>query len=186
MKTAEVRAAKYVEAVRSKGSAYADRIKAEATDIRKDAELRASKSKAAQVRASHLERQAQGILERAREEATRILDGVAPYRKFGAFLRSIWDGLHSSKIRKQVKSEFVQKIENLSREASDERASRRRAERRATELTDLVEKSGLVQAATSREVLRLEQRLNVKIGQKPKKLTPQIAVSAPFGGAHGS
>ncbi|MBO6507581.1 MAG: hypothetical protein JJ979_03700, partial [Roseibium sp.] len=184
MKTAEVRAAKYVEAVKSKGSTYADRVKAEAAAIRKDAEIRVSEAKAAEARATRLEQRAQTILERTKLEAARILSGVAPYRKCGALLRSIWDGLNSSRIRKKARSEFAQQVDTLSRQASDERISRRRAERRAAELTDMVGRSGLVQAATSREVSRLERRLNVKIGQKTKKLTPQVAVSAPFGGAH--
>ncbi|MES0810059.1 hypothetical protein ABLO27_11300 [Roseibium sp. SCPC15] len=186
VKAAEERAAKYVEAIKSKGSAYADRIKAEATDIRKDAELRASETKAAQVRASHLERQAQGVLERARQEAARILEGVAPYRKFGAFLRSIWDGLNSSKIRKKARSEFAQQIENLSREASEERASRRRAEQRASELENAMRNSGLVQSATSREVSRLTRRLDAEIDKNSNMLTPETVLTAPSGGSHGS
>lgn len=186
VKAAEKRAAKYVEAVKSKGSAYADRIKAEATDIRKDAELRASEAKAAQARAIQLERQAQGTLVRARQEAARILEGVAPYRKFGAFLRSIWDGLNSSKIRKKARSEFVRQIENLSWEASEERASRLRAEQRAAKLEGVMRNSGLVQAATSREVSRLKRRLDAEINKNSNVLTPETALTAPFGGSHGS
>ncbi|MGS4987496.1 hypothetical protein ACVDG9_05980 [Roseibium sp. RP-7] len=186
VKAAERRAAKYVEAVKSKGSAYADRIKAEATDIRKDAELRASKAKAAQARAIHLERQAQGVLERARQEAARILSRVAPYRKVGAFVRSIWDGLSSSGTRKKVRSEFAQQIENLSREASEEAASRRRAEQRAAELEGVVRNSGLIQAATSREVSRLKRRLEPEIIENPNLLTSKTALTAPFRGSHGS
>ncbi len=185
VKAAEERAARYVEAVKSKGSAYADRIKAEAANVRKDAELRASEAKAAQVRASRLERQAQGILERARQDAARILEGIAPYRKVGVILRSIWDGLSSSRIRKKVRSEFAQQIENLLREASEERASRRRAEQRAAELDGVVRTSGLVQAATSREVSRLKRRLDAEIDKNSNVLTPETALTAPSGGGHG-
>lgn len=185
LQTAEVRAARYVEAVKSKGSAYVDRVKAEAAEIRKGAEIRASEAKAAQARAIHLERQAQGGLERAKLEAARILSRVAPYRKCGALLRSIWDGLNSSKIRKKARSEFAQQVDTLSRQVSDERASRRHAERRAAELTDLVENSGLVQAATSREVSRLKRRLEIEIGPKTKKLTPKSPCTEPSGGVHG-
>ncbi len=186
VKAAEERATRYVAAVKSKGSVYAHRIKKEATDIRKQAELRASEAKAAQVRASQLERQAQGILERARQEAARILDCVEPYRKFGAFLRSIWDGLNSSKIRKRARSEFVRQIENLSREASEERTSRRRAEQRASELEGVMRNSGLVQAATSREVTRLKRRLEPEIIENPNLLTSETALTAPSGGSHGA
>ncbi|MTI00333.1 hypothetical protein E1297_30465 [Roseibium sp. RKSG952] len=185
VKAAEERAAKYVEAVKSKGSAYADRIKAEATDIRKDAELRASKAKAAQARANHLERQAQGALERAKLEAARILSRVAPYRKAGAFVRSIWDGLSSSRIRKKVRFEFAQQIENLSREASEEAALRRRAEQRASELEGAVRNSELIQAATSREVYRLKRRLEPEIIENPNLLTSETALTVPSGGGHG-
>ena len=186
VKAAEERAARYVEAVKSKGSAYADRIKEEATNVRKDAELRASEAKAAQVRASHLERQAQGILERTRQEAARILEGVAPYRRFGAFLRSIWDGLNSSKIRKKARSEFAQQIENLSRETSKERASRVHAEQRVAKLEGLMRTSGLVQSATAREASRLKRRLDAEIDKNSNMLTPETALTVPFGGSHGS
>ncbi|MGY4751425.1 plasmid recombination protein [Pannonibacter sp. Q-1] len=185
VKAAEERAARYVEVVKSKGSAYAERIKAEATNIRNDAELRAAEAKAAQARATRLERQAQGVLERARREAARILEGVAPYRKFGAFLRSIWDGVNSSKIRRQTRSEFAQQIENLSREASEERASRRRAEQRASELESAMRNSGLVEAATSREVSRLKRRLDAEIDKNSNVLTPESALTAPSGGGNG-
>ncbi|CTQ73637.1 plasmid recombination protein [Roseibium alexandrii] len=186
VKAAEERAARYVEAVKSKGSAYAEKIKAEAADIRKEAELRASEAKAAQVRASQLERQAQGVLERARLEAARILSKVAPYRKAGAFVRSIWDGLSSSKIRKKVRSEFAQQIDNLSREASEEAASRRRAEQRASELEGVVRNSKLIQAATSHEVYRLKRRLEPEIIENPNLLTSETALTVPSGGSHGS
>ncbi|NVJ64770.1 MAG: hypothetical protein HWD84_11170 [Flavobacteriaceae bacterium] len=186
VKATEERAARYVEAVKSKGSAYADRIKAEAANVRKDAELRASEAKAAQVRASRLEREAQGILERARQDAARILQGVAPYRKVGVILRSIWDGLSSSRIRKKVRSEFAQQIENLSREASEERTSRRRAEQRASELEGVVRNADLIQAATSREVNRLKRRLEPEITENPNLLTSETALTAPSGGSHGS
>lgn len=186
VKAAEERAARYVEAVKSKGSAYADRIKAEATDIRMEAERRASEAKAAQVRASQLERQAHGVLDRAKLEAARILSRVAPYRKAGAFVRSIWDGLSSSRIRKKVRSEFAQQIENLSREVSEEAASRRRAEQRASELEGVMRNSGLVQAATSREVSRLKRRLEPELIENPNLLTSETALTAPSGGRHGS
>ncbi len=185
-KEAEERAAKYVAAVKSKGFAYADRIKAEVTEIRKDAELRASKAKAAQARATRLERQAQGILERAKSEAARILEGVAPYRKVGGFLRSIWDGLTSSKIRKQARSEFTQQMEHLSQKASEERAARRFAEQRASELEGVVRNSGMVQAAASREVSRLKRHLEAEIARNSKRLTRETARTAPARGCHGS
>ncbi|MEP3046831.1 MAG: plasmid recombination protein [Roseibium sp.] len=186
LKTAEVRAEKYVQAVKSKGSAYADQVKAEAAEIRRTAETWAVQAKAAQARATRLERRAQGILERAKLEAARVLSGIAPYRKFGALVRSIWDGLNTVGIQEKARSEFAQQVKHLSKQASEERASRQRAEERATELANIVQGSGLVQAATSREVSRLKRRLEAEIGSKTKMLTPQIAVRAPSGGRRGS
>jgi vacuolar-type H+-ATPase subunit H len=185
VQAAEEQAAKYIEAVKSKGSAYADRVKAEAAEIRRDAESRASEAKAAQARATRLERQAQGILERAKSEAARILAGVAPYRKVSAFLRSIWDGLNSSKIQKKARSEFVRQMEILSKEASEERASRRRAEQRAVTLEGIVRHSALIQAATLREVSRLKKHLDAGNAKNSTILTPEPALTAPSGVLHG-
>nr|WP_319385611.1 hypothetical protein [uncultured Roseibium sp.] len=185
LRNAREKADKFIRNTKAKGSAYVDKTKTEAATIRKSAEIRASEAKAAQARAIHLERQAQGVLERAKLEAARILSRVAPYRKCGALLRSIWDGLNSSKIRKKARSEFAQQVDTLSKQVSDERASRRHAERRAAELADMVENSGLVQAATSREVSRLKRRLEIEIGPKTKKLTPKSPRTEPSGGVHG-
>jgi hypothetical protein len=185
VKTAQDRAATYVEAVKSKGYAYADRVKAEAVEIRRAAELRASEAKAAQVRASRLERQANEFLERARTEAARILAGVAPYRKLGSLFRSFWDGLNSSKLRERVRSELSEEIEHLSRKASEARSARRHAEQRAAGLEGVVRNSGLIQAATSREVSRLKRRLDAEIDKNSNVLTPETALTAPSGGRHG-
>jgi hypothetical protein len=184
-KTAQDRAATYVEAVKSKGSAYAERVRAEAAEIRQAAEAQASQAKEAHHHAVRLERRAQGILHRAKSEAVRILEAVAPYRKLGCLFRSFWDGLNSSGLRKSIRSELSEEIDHLSRSASKERKARRHAERRAEGLEKEIRNSRVIQTATSREVSRLRRRLEAEIVRNPKTLTSETALTAPSGGLHG-
>lgn len=186
LRNAREKANEYVRNTKVRGAAYADKVKARASEVRATAEKQATLAKAAQERAIRQEDQARSILQNAKLEARRILENAERYKGFGKFLRSIWDGLTSSILRKRIRSEFEAETIKLSRKVSEESSARRRAETRAAEIESGARNKELSHAATSREASRLKRLLDAEIGPKTKKLTPQIAVEAPSGCAHGS
>lgn len=185
VKIAEQKAAKYVRYTKDKGAAYVDRVKREAVEIRRTAEAQAKVAKAAHDRAIRIERRAMAILERARLEATRILDQVAPFRKLGSRLRSMVDGLRVSTIEQRVRSNFAEEVSALSGRLDEERRARRQAERGAVKATEQRAEIALEHEMTTRELTRAKALIPAKNDESSQSGRELTDVEWYRGGRHG-
>lgn len=122
--TVKASGARFVSGKREEGAA----IVAEAVRVKADADARMQAALAAQDKAVQAEKRARGMIQRARQEMSRL-------KGLGGAARALWDGLRVSRIRSSVEGAVRPQIEawRAHAVAADERAAAADRKRRQTE-----------------------------------------------------
>lgn len=147
----------------------AEKIEAEAIAAKVEAEHQMEAAKAAtaaalaaQDRAAEEQKKAQGMIARARQEASRVQKAAARLQRLPSILRTLWDGFRKSRVQDRIRESVEYEMENLRSVASlaAERAStadhaRRRAEEKALTLDRALAEVGAQRDDARREIASL-------------------------------
>lgn len=159
--------------IRQKGQEYASRTKGRAAEIISAAEVvkdaavkQAEDAKVLHDAAVERERQANGLLSRARKEAFWIIESArskaARLSSIGMGIRSLWDGLRRSSIERRARHDAAADVarerdraEGAARQAAEESRRRREAERRARDSAEAVRATAAERDRARNEIMAL-------------------------------
>lgn len=179
-------------AVKQKGESWiatakekANRIAREATVAKTEAERQMEQARAAAAaalaaldKAVAEQRKAQGMMARARVEATRVRKAAARIQSLPGILRNLWDGFRRSKVQDRIHAAVETEMNDLRGQAAAaaERArtandARRRAEEKTRTLDRALAEVGAQRDAAWRELVGLrppEPENTVSAAPRPK------------------